>query len=206
MKAIYEAHGGGLIGAAAVYWENLKNIYRTGYNVINTLTGGKLDEIRDKFTSIFERVKEIVGNAIERIKSIMDFDWHLPNLRLPHISIVGSFSLSPPSVPHFEIEWFKKAYDNPYLFTEPSVVGALGFGDGAGGEMVYGHQNLMRDIESATGGDIWEEVSSTLDQIADLLQDLRENGVMAKSYLNDRDVTDYVAMQMRRRRRAGGMA
>lgn len=206
MKATYDAHGGGLTGAAAVYWENLKNIYRTGYDVINTLTGGKLDEIRDKFTSVFDRVKEIVGNAIERIKSIMDFDWHLPNLRLPHISIVGSFSLSPPSVPHFEIEWFKKAYDNPYLFTEPSVVGALGFGDGAGGEMVYGHQNLMRDIESATGGDIWEEVSSTLDQIADLLQDLRENGVMAKSYLNNRDVTDYVTMQMRRNRRAGGMA
>ena len=203
MKSTFEAHGGGMKGAIAVYWEGIKSIYQAGYDALNTLTGGKLDEIRNRFTGAFDRVKEIVGNAIDRLKSIMDFDWHLPKLKLPHISIVGSFSLSPPSVPHFEIEWFKKAYDSPYLFTEPSVVGALGFGDGAGGEMVYGHENLMRDIESATGGEALNEI---LEEVAELLRDLRDNGIDARAYMDGRPVYESMARYGRRAARAGGNA
>ena len=50
---------------------------------------------------------------------------------------------------------FAKAYDNPMLFTRPSMYGGAIFGDRgstAGGEMVYGRDNLMRDIQSAVGG------------------------------------------------------
>lgn len=50
---------------------------------------------------------------------------------------------------------FAKAYDNPMLFTRPSMYGGAIFGDRgatAGGEMVYGRDNLMRDIQAAVGG------------------------------------------------------
>ena len=40
-------------------------------------------------------------------------------LKLPHISISGSFSLSPPSVPKFGISW----YEQGGLFNKPSVIG-----------------------------------------------------------------------------------
>ena len=47
---------------------------------------------------------------------------------------------------------FAKAYDNPYLFTSPSLYGGAVVGDRgghAGGEMIYGRDNLMRDIREA---------------------------------------------------------
>lgn len=50
---------------------------------------------------------------------------------------------------------FAEAYDNPMLFTKPSLYGGAVFGDRgatAGGEMVYGRDNLMKDIAAAVGG------------------------------------------------------
>ena len=47
---------------------------------------------------------------------------------------------------------FAKAYDNPYLFTSPSLYGGAIVGDRgghSGGEMIYGRDNLMRDIKEA---------------------------------------------------------
>ena len=55
------------------------------------------------------------------------------------------------SIPRLSIEWYKKAYDEPYLFDKPTVVSARGFGDGNGSEFVYGRNNLMRDIREAVG-------------------------------------------------------
>jgi len=149
IKAAYEKHGGGLKGAAAAAMEGIKQYYSVGWDAINTLTGGKLDAMRDKIKNTFERAKEIVKNAVERLKNLVKFDWSLPKLKLPHISITGHFSIRPPSAPHFSIEWYKKAYENPFLFTQPTVL--QGFGDGPGSEIVYGHRNLMQDIEEAVG-------------------------------------------------------
>ena len=45
-----------------------------------------------------------------------------------------------------DVEWYAKAMGNPYLFTSPTVIGA---GE-AGAEVMYGKNNLMRDIATAT--------------------------------------------------------
>ena len=50
---------------------------------------------------------------------------------------------------------FAKAYENPKLFTNPSIYGGAVFGDkgtSRGGELVYGKENLMSDIRTAVAG------------------------------------------------------
>ena len=72
---------------------------------------------------------------------------------MPHFSISGNFSLNPPSIPHFSVDWYAKAMETPYLLTKPTVMqtpyGMVGAGE-AGNELMYGHSALMRDITDAT--------------------------------------------------------
>ena len=113
----------------------------------------KASELWEHIKSVFEGIKNTISNAIEKVKSIFDFEWHFPHLSLPHFSIQGSFSLSPPSVPHLAVDWYKKAYENGVMFTRPTVLatpgGFKGFGDGNGAEVVLG-LNRLREI--AGGG------------------------------------------------------
>lgn len=136
----------------------------------------------EKFTAIKEGIqeklnaaKDFVSGAIETIKGFFNFSWELPHIKLPHFSISGSFSLNPPSIPHLSVDWYRKAYENPYLFTSPTVINGKGFGDGNGAEFVYGYENLMRDIAQAKGGDtininVYASEGMNVNALADKIQ------------------------------------
>lgn len=133
----------------------IKNSFSSGLgNAYSTVTN-ILGNIKNKFSSILEGAKNIVSNAINRIKSFFNFSWSLPKLKLPHISISGSFSLTPPSVPHFGIEWYKKAMDDGMIMNQPTIFGYNAksnqflAGGEAGSETVVGTQSLMDMINSA---------------------------------------------------------
>lgn len=133
----------------------IKNSFSSGLgNAYSTVTN-ILGNIKNKFSSILEGAKNIVSNAINRIKSFFNFSWSLPKLKLPHISISGSFSLTPPSVPHFGISWYKKAMDDGMIMNQPTIFGYNAksnqflAGGEAGSETVVGTQSLMDMINSA---------------------------------------------------------
>lgn len=101
----------------------VKNNISTGLNAAKTIVTNILNAIKDKFTESFEKVKNTVKNGIDKVKSFFNFSWSLPHLKLPHFSVSGSFSLNPPSVPSFGIEWYKKGwyYDGSYSLRVQSV-------------------------------------------------------------------------------------
>lgn len=155
IKAAYDEHGGGIEGAAAAAIEGVKQYFSLGYDAINELTGGRLDDVKQAFTDKFEIIKEKVSSAIDFIKGLFNFQWDLPDIKLPHFSWDWTDLGFGISIPNLSIEWYKKAYNTPYLFTSPTVVNGRGFGDGGGsGEMVYGRDQLLRDIAEASQGDI----------------------------------------------------
>lgn len=80
IKSTYDAHGGGLKGATFAAIEGVKEYYRTGYDAINQLTGGKLGEVvnavgekmevvKSKFSEAFGNVKNTVMTIFENIKN-----------------------------------------------------------------------------------------------------------------------------------------
>ena len=80
IKSAYDAHGRGLKGATFAAIEGVKEYYRTGYDAINQVTGGKLGEVvnavgekmevvKGKFSEAFGNVKNTVMTIFENIKN-----------------------------------------------------------------------------------------------------------------------------------------
>ena len=136
-------------------------------NVVNRVTE-IWSSVTEKFTAIRNGIKEkihgardAVKSAIDKIKSFFKFSWSLPKLKLPHLSITGSFSIAPPRVPKFGISWYKDGaiFSKPTLFNTP--YGTKGVGE-AGAEAVLPIEKLP-DI---LGFDAFERMIYLLEIIA----------------------------------------
>lgn len=104
--------------------------FSTKLNGALSTVGSVMESIRAKFSEKMESAKTAVSNAIDRIKGFFNFEWSLPHLKMPHFSISGSFSLNPPSVPSFGVEWYKTGG----IMTSPTVFGMNGTRLMVGGE------------------------------------------------------------------------
>ena len=140
-------------------WTNIKTFFSNGINnAKQTVTNG-LTAISSKFTSIFDKVKNTVKNAIEKVKNFMNFEWSLPDLKLPHLKVTGSLDLLavPPQIPSVSVEWYGKAMSQPYMFNDATIFGSangklLGAGE-RGSELLIGTNKLMEMMQEAVGSD-----------------------------------------------------
>lgn len=99
--------------------DNIKSsISSAASSALSTVTE-KFNSIKSTIKSKIESARDTVKSAIEKIKGFFNFSWSLPHLKMPHPYIEGEFSLNPPSVPHFGIDWYAKGG----VFDAPSVIG-----------------------------------------------------------------------------------
>lgn len=146
----------------------VKNTISNGLNSAKNTVSNVLNSIKSKFSSIFESAKSIVSGAINKIKGFFNFSWSLPKLKMPHPKISGSFSLNPPSVPKFSIEWYKHGgiMTEPTLFDYNPMTGKARVGGEAGDEAIAPIDLLQGYVATA--------VASQYNIIAETLEDLFE--------------------------------
>lgn len=158
-------------------WNEIKtNVDTTVTNIKNGIKD-KFSEAYTDVTTIFTNIKtsisdkinearDAVKKAIDKIKGFMNFEWSLPKLKMPKISIDGKFSLNPPSVPKFGISWHRQGGILP-----------------AGSNAIFGMNgnNLMRGGEISTGGEAILPLSDLFREMKGMFADQNRQLISALS-------------------------
>lgn len=118
-------------------WDKTVNVFNSAKDsVVNGITDiaskalNKFNEIKQGITDKINGAKDAVKSAIDKIKGFFNFNWELPKIKLPHFNISGKFSLNPPSMPKFDVDW----YSTGGIFTKPTIIGGVGVGDSDNGK------------------------------------------------------------------------
>lgn len=184
IKAVFTSVWNAIKSVVTSAVNGIKSTISSGLSAALSIVFNILNSIKNKFSSILSSAANIVQSGINKIKSFFNFSWSLPHLKLPHISISGSFSLTPPSVPHFGIEWYKKAMDDGMVMNQPTVfgynakTGQLMAGGEAGSETVVGTQNLMSMIKTAVSES--NESNDRTDKVLEAIYYWLSNGGLEK--------------------------
>ena len=164
--------------------EDLAKRVKTSWDNIKSEVTKVVDAVKDKideFKKKFEELKEKVTGVWDTIKGLMEGEIKFPHIPLPHFSVFPPgwrFSdLLSGTIPSLSVEWYKKAYDNPVMFTSPTVMatpdGLKGFGDGHGAEIVMG-LNKLRELVGENQPpvviNVYANSGDDLDTLADKIQ------------------------------------
>lgn len=172
IKSVITTVVDGIKSKVSSVFNSVKSTVSSVFNSIKSTATSVWNSIKSAITTPIEAAKNAVKSAIDKMKSFFNFTWSLPKIKLPHFSITGSFSLNPPSVPHFSISWYKKAMNSALLLTNPTLFGMaggnlLGGGD-AGNEYVVGQRSLEDSIRNQVDASLssrMENISSQLDTL-----------------------------------------
>lgn len=103
----------------------INNLKQTAVNIFNNLLGNIkniFNNIKNAIQNPIQTAINFVKSGIDKMKGFFKFTWELPKLKLPHFKISGEFSLNPPKVPSFGVEWYKDGGIFEGIMTQPTLM------------------------------------------------------------------------------------
>jgi phage-related minor tail protein len=153
IKSVVSTVWNGIKNTITTVVNTVKNGVTNGFNAIKNTLSGILNGIKSTVSNVFNGIWSFISGIVNKLKNVFNFHWELPKIKLPHFSISGSFSLNPPSIPHFSVDWYRKAMHNGMILNSPTIFGAkngsLLAGGEAGPEAVVGVSSLQGMIQQA---------------------------------------------------------
>ena len=116
---------------ATTVWNAIKAAVTSIFNGIKSTATSVWNGIKTAITTPIEAAKNKVKSVVDAIKGFFSgMKISLPHIKLPHFKVTGKLSISPPSVPHLSIDWYKEGG----IMTSPTIFGMNGSSLMAGGE------------------------------------------------------------------------
>lgn len=163
-------------------WNGIKSTTSNVFNSLKSTVSNIWGKIKDAMMKPIETARDKIKGIIDKIKGFFNFKWSFPKLKMPHFKITGKFSLNPPSVPKFSIQWYKLGaiFKKPTVFNTP--FGFKGVGE-AGAEAVLPINKLEGYIANAI-----EKTQNVvnLDRMAAAIEDLATRPNIFR--ISDRDI------------------
>lgn len=149
IKLIWE----GIVNTIKSLWNGFKSIFESVGNSIRSVWNGLTSMISSVWNGVVNGIKSAWNGIISPFQSVVNSITNIWNgiksmFKLPHFSITGKFSLSPPSIPKVSVDW----YYNGGIFKSPTVLGGIGVGDafngqGSNAEAIVPLDEMYRNIK-----------------------------------------------------------
>lgn len=131
IKSVISSVVDGIKSKVSSVFNGVKSTVTSIFNGIKSTATSVWNGIKDAIIKPVEAAKNAVKGIIDKITGFFSgMKLELPKIKLPHFKISGKLSLSPPSVPHLSIDWYKQGG----ILTKPTVFGMNGSSLMAGGE------------------------------------------------------------------------
>lgn len=182
--------------AATTVTNSVKNAVTNAWNAIKNTTTTVWNGIKSAIIDPIKNAVSTVSSSIDSIKSKFNgLTLKLPNIKLPHFRVTGTWQWNPPKVPSFGVSWYAKAMENGMIFNTPT---AFGWDNGkqmvageAGAEALIGVRSLRDMIVNAiasqpTMGDVnivvYGAPGQNVNELADIIEDRLTSRIMRRGY------------------------
>ncbi len=142
IKSVASSVWNGIKSTIGSVVDGIKSKVSSVFNTVKSTVSSVFNGIKSTAVSVWNGIKNAIITPIEaaknKVKSIVDsirgffsgMKLSLPHIKLPHFRVSGKLSISPPSVPHLSIDWYKEGG----IMAKPTVFGMNGSSLMVGGE------------------------------------------------------------------------
>ena len=157
-------------GLMIAHWDDIKKLWENGVQWIKSKVDWLKNVVPAAWRNLWNALPDPVKNAVSKIKSFLSSMISKINTALNKLdNFIRKNQQTRDTVPskartstsngyyndYGEFVWYAKAYQNPVVFTKPTVLqtpaGPKGFGDGPGAEVVMSMTKLKELVGSGTG-------------------------------------------------------